>query len=323
MPSGPPLPARATGPRRSTRPDVADQSKTLGEQVLLAFFIVVPLLALLAAVPLAWGWGLGWHDLVIGAVMYLITGFGVTVGYHRLFTHGSFRTGRPLRIILAVAGSLAIEMGVTDWVAAHRRHHKYSDQAADPHSPWRFGHHGRGLAKGFLHAHVGWLFHPERTAPETFCPDLLADRDIAAISARFPWLVAASVLLPPLVGGLWSMSWAGAATALFWGALVRIALLHHVTFSINSICHTIGTRPFAARDRSSNVWWLAIPSLGESWHNLHHADPTSARHGVLPGQIDPSAALIRLFEKLGWAHDVRWPTAKRIAARRVDAGAGR
>ncbi len=299
------------------RPDVAADLKTPLEQAILLLFLTIPLLAVIAAVPVAWGHGLGWHDVIIGGVMYLVSGFGITVGYHRLFTHGSFKTGRPLRIALALAGSLAVEMSVTDWVAAHRRHHKYSDGDGDPHSPWRFGRDTTGVAKGFLHAHVGWLFNRERTAPERFCPDLLADRDIAAVSAAFPWCVAASVLIPPLAGGLWSMSWTGAVTALFWGSLVRIALLHHVTFSINSICHLIGERPFTTRDQSRNVWWLAVPSLGESWHNLHHADPTSARHGVLPGQLDPSAALIRGFERLGWAHDVRWPTAERIAARQA------
>jgi len=305
-----------SGPAGTTvRPDVSAVPKSTLEQVLLALFITVPLLAVAAAVPVAWGWGLGWHDIVITAVLYAITGFGITVGYHRHFTHGSFKAVRPLRVALAVAGSLAIEMSPIDWVAAHRRHHKYSDQLADPHSPWRFGHDGRGLAKGFLHAHVGWLFARYRTDPEKFCPDLRADPDVAAVSARFQWLVAVSVLIAPLAGGLWSMSWTGALTALFWGSLVRIALLHHVTFSINSVCHVIGQRPFETRDRSRNVWWLAIPSLGESWHNLHHADPTSARHGVLPGQLDPSAALIRLFERLGWAYDVRWPTPERIAAR--------
>jgi stearoyl-CoA desaturase (delta-9 desaturase) len=164
---------------------------------------------------------------------------------------------------------------------------------------------------------MGWLFDPEQTPQRQYAPDLLKDKDIVRISRAFPALVAVSLLLPPLVGGLWSMSWQGALTAFFWGSLVRISLLHHVTWSINSICHAVGQRPFKSRDKSGNVWWLAIPSFGESWHNLHHADPTCARHGVLPGQLDTSARFIWLFEKLGWVSSVRWPVKERIESKRA------
>ncbi|GAA0621384.1 acyl-CoA desaturase [Kutzneria viridogrisea] len=300
------------------RPDIDPQPKGAVEQVLLAVFVVVPFLALLAAVPLAWGWGLGWHDIVIGVVFYFVSGFGVTVGFHRLFTHGSFKAKPALRVGLAVAGSLALEMGVIDWVATHRRHHKYADREGDPHSPWRFGSDWKALTKGLAYAHVGWMFDTEVTSAAKFCPDLLADRRVRWVHDRFTWFVVASLLLPAVIGGLWSMSWQGALTAFFWGSLVRIALLHHVTWSINSICHTFGEETFEVRDKSRNVWWLAIPSMGESWHNLHHSDPTCARHGALPGQIDPSAAVIRAFERLGWVTDVRWPNQERLAARRID-----
>jgi stearoyl-CoA desaturase (delta-9 desaturase) len=161
---------------------------------------------------------------------------------------------RPLRIALALAGSLSIEGPIIQWVADHRRHHKYADKNGDPHSPWRFGNDGRALTKGLIHAHVGWMFAGERTSPHRFAPDLIADRDIARISRLFPWLVVVFLLVPPAVGGLWSMSWQGALTAFFWGSLVRVALLHHVTWSINSICHTFGKEPFEARDKSRNVW---------------------------------------------------------------------
>ena len=164
-----------------------------------------------------------------------------------------------------------------------------------------------------MYAHIGWLFHADQSPPERYAPDLLKDPMIVKISKSFVPIAIVSLLLPALVGGLWSMSWQGAATAFFWGSLVRVGLLHHVTWSINSICHTMGDRPFLSRDKSGNVWWLAVLSFGESWHNLHHADPTSARHGVLPGQIDTSARLITWFEKLGWVRDVRWPTPERIA----------
>jgi stearoyl-CoA desaturase (delta-9 desaturase) len=299
------------------RPDVDPEPKGALERTLVAVFVVVPLLALLAAIPLAWGWGLGWHDIVIAVVFYFVSGFGVTVGFHRLFTHGSFRATPALRTGLAIAGSLALEMGVIDWVATHRRHHKYADRAGDPHSPWRFGSDWKALTKGLLHAHVGWLFDRERTSAERFCPDLLAEPAIKKVHERFELLVAVSLLAPALVGGLWSMSWQGALTAFFWGSLVRIALLHHVTWSINSICHTFGDEEFEVRDKSRNVGWLAVLSMGESWHNLHHSDPSCARHGALPGQVDPSARVIWIFEKLGWVTDVKWPDARRLAAKRL------
>jgi stearoyl-CoA desaturase (delta-9 desaturase) len=295
------------------------QLKTRSEQIWLGAFIAIPFLAVLAAVPVAWGWGLGWRDVAISLSMYVVTGLGITVGFHRFFTHGSFRAPRALKIVLAVAGSLAIEGPVVRWVADHRRHHAFSDREGDPHSPWRYGETVPALIKGLWHAHSGWLFDREQTNPRKYTPDLMRDPDIAAISARFNALVAVSMLLPPVLGGLLSWSWQGAVTAFFWGSLVRVSLLHHVTWSINSICHAIGQRPFNSRDKSGNVWWLAVFSFGESWHNLHHADPTCARHGVLRGQVDISARTIWIFERLGWATDVRWPKADRIEARRVGA----
>ncbi len=285
------------------------------EQVALALFIIIPLGAVLAAIPVAWGWGIGWRDIVISFVMYTITGHGITAGYHRYFTHGSFKAKRPLRIGLAIAGSMAIEGPVIRWVADHRRHHAYSDRDGDPHSPWRYGENFRALCKGLYHAHVGWMFDVEQTNQRRFAPDLLADRDIVRVSRQFTLWVIVSLGAPALIGGLWSWSFTGALTAFFWASLVRVAVLHHVTWSINSICHTWGKKPFKTRDRSVNVWWLAFLSMGESWHNLHHADPTSARHGVLKGQLDTSAEIIRMFERLGWAYDVRWPSRERVEAR--------
>jgi stearoyl-CoA desaturase (Delta-9 desaturase) len=287
------------------------------DRILVAVFVAVPLLALVAAVPLAWGWGLGWHDVVLAIAFYYISGLGVSVGLHRYFTHGSFKAVRGFKIALAVAGSLAIEKPVITWVADHRRHHKYSDKDGDPHSPWRFGTDTRALAKGLAYAHIGWMFDGDVTSEEKFCPDWLADSDIAAISRWFPALVAVSLLAPALIGGLWSMSWLGAVTAFFWATLVRIAFLHHITWSINSICHTFGKKEFEVRDKSRNVSWLAILSFGESWHNLHHADPTCARHGVLRGQIDIAARTIWLAEKLGWVYAVRWPDADRLTGKRT------
>jgi stearoyl-CoA desaturase (Delta-9 desaturase) len=297
------------------RPPVApltEGRKTDTEQALVVAFMVIPLLALAATVPLVWGWGLSWLDVGLAVALYAVSGLGVTVGFHRCFTHLSFKTNRPLRIALAVAGSLAQQGSVVSWVADHRRHHAFSDKEGDPHSPWLFGTGPVALARGFWHAHMGWLLGRDRTNARRFAPDLLADRDIAAIDRSFVPLTLVSLGLPALIGGVATASWWGALTAFLWAGLVRVGLLHHVTWSINSICHMVGDRPFAARDRSANVWWLAVLSFGESWHNLHHADPTCARHGVRRGQIDISARLIRIFELLGWAHSVRWPSRRRL-----------
>jgi stearoyl-CoA desaturase (delta-9 desaturase) len=288
------------------------------EQVILGVVIVVPFLAVLAAVPIAWGGWLGWTDLLIMAAMYWLTGHGITVGFHRLFTHKSYKPNRAVKIFWAIAGSMAIQGPVVRWVADHRKHHKFSDRDGDPHSPWRYGTDTKALLKGLAHAHLMWLFDPEQTPQRKYAPDLMKDRDIVRVSRQFPFWVVVSLLLPALLGGLLTMSWQGALTAFFWGSLVRVSLLHHVTWSINSICHAIGDRPFVSRDKSANVWWLAIPSMGESWHNLHHADPTCARHGVLKGQVDTSARVIWFMEKLGWVSDVRWPVQERIAAKMVD-----
>jgi stearoyl-CoA desaturase (Delta-9 desaturase) len=301
---------------RTSRPDIAEEPNSGAQRFLVGLFVAIPLAALVAAIPLLWGWGLGWHDVVIALAFYWLSGLGITVGFHRYFTHGSFKARSGLRVALAVAGSLAIEGPVITWVSDHRRHHKYSDKEGDPHSPWRYGDDWKALSKGLVYAHIGWLFDPNKTSQEKFSPDLLADRRIKTVDKLFPALVAVTLLLPPLIGGLWGMSIHGALTAFFWASLVRVALLHHVTWAINSICHTFGAEEFEVRDKSKNVAWMAIASFGESWHNLHHADPTCARHGALKGQLDPSARVIWAFEKLGWAYDVRWPDEERLTAKR-------
>jgi stearoyl-CoA desaturase (Delta-9 desaturase) len=309
------------GPTEPSYEDEQGESaelKSVASQIALFFFLVVPFLALLAAIPILWVWGfLTWQDTLIAAVMYLVTGHGVTVGFHRYFTHRAFRAKRWLRVTLAVAGSMALQGSVVQWVADHRKHHRFSDRLGDPHSPWRFGSNLRALTKGFLYSHVGWLFDWEKTCERRYAAELLDDRDIRRVARTFPLWVTVSMLIPPLVGGLWTWSWKGALTAFFWGSLVRVALLHHVTFAINSVCHITGRRAFKTKDRSQNVWWLAIPSMGESWHNFHHAEPTSARHGVRFMEIDTSAIVIRVMEKLRWVHDVRWPDAGIIARRRL------
>ncbi|MFI6705427.1 acyl-CoA desaturase [Nonomuraea sp. NPDC050478] len=303
---------------RSGVAPIVDGRKPVAAVVALWVFVLVPFAALAAAIPVAWGWGLSWTDVAIAVIAYVLTGLGVTVGFHRYLTHGAFKARRWLRIGLAVAGSLAVQGSVIQWVADHRRHHAFADRDGDPHSPWRYGRSVRGLAKGLVFAHVGWMFGRDVTNRKRFAKDLLADGDMVRVDRLFGPLVAVSLLLPSAVGLLATGTWRGAVTAFFWGSLVRLALLHHVTWSINSVCHVFGERPLRTRagDRAANFWPLAILSFGESWHNGHHADPTCARHGVLPGQIDISARLIRWLERLGWAGDVRWPTPARLAARR-------
>ena len=287
----------------------------IGILIGLWIFVAIPFAALIAAVPVMWGWGLNWIDVVLFTVLYVTGTAGIGTGFHRHLTHGSFKANRPLRIALAVAGCLAIEGKPTQWVADHRRHHKFSDMEGDPHSPWRYGESIWGLTKGLWYSHMGWLFYREMSNRERFAPDLVADKDIQRVDKWFVPIVLASVALPALIGGLVTWSWAGALSALFWAGLVRIALIHHVTWSINSVCHVYGERPFDSRDKASNFWPLALLSFGESWHNLHHADPTCARHGVLRGQIDVNARLIWLFEKFGWASQVRWPRRDRLAGK--------
>ena len=291
--------------------------KAKWEQVALTLFIAIPAVAVLAAVPMLWGSFIGPVDVVLFFVFYAITGHGITVGFHRYFTHGSFKANRGLKIGLAIAGGMAIQGPTTRWVADHRRHHAYSDHEGDPHSPWAYGRGPKNMVKGFWHSHIGWMYDVEQTNQQRFAPDLVADPDIQKVDSNFHLLIAASLLAPALLGGLITWSWLGALTAFFWASLVRVFLLHHTTWSINSICHMVGRKPFASRDESRNVWPLAVISMGESWHNLHHADPTAARHGVDRGQLDSTARFIWAFEKLGWATDVRWPKPARLDARRT------
>ena len=297
---------------------LATEPMARGMRTTIAVFVAVPLVAVVLAIPVAWGGWLGWTDVILALVFYVIAAGGITVGFHRHFTHGSFKAPQWVSVTLAIAGSTALQGSLEQWVADHRRHHARSDEEGDPHSPWRYGTSKRAVAKGLVFAHVGWLFDGEQSSIERYAPDIRGNSALRAVSRRFPWIVVATILLPAVLGGLITWSWVGALTAFFWASLVRIALVHHVTWSINSICHIFGQRPFVTRDRSTNNRWLALPSLGESWHNLHHAEPTAARHGVLKGQVDISAATIRAMERLGLARDVRWPSPARLAAKLQD-----
>jgi stearoyl-CoA desaturase (Delta-9 desaturase) len=287
------------------------------DRVVLGTFVGIPLAAVVIGVPLAFvfGW-VSILDLAMLAAIYVVGVHGITIGYHRLFTHDAFRTGRTMRAVLALAGSLAVEGRVVDWVADHRKHHQFSDADGDPHSPWEYGTGTRGLTRGFIHAHVGWLFTYSGTDTAKYAPDLIADKSIDRISRLWPVIALISMVVPTAIGFAVD-GWNGAFRAFFWATVVRVALVHHMTWSINSVCHVWGRRPFTTRDRSTNVAWLAPISGGEAWHNYHHADPSSARHGVLPWQLDTSAILIRLMERARLVTAVKWPSPERIARKRA------
>lgn len=269
---------------------------------------VLPLAGLGLAVATLWGRGLSAADLGIFVAGYVISGLGITVGFHRLLTHRSFSTPRWLRLAFAAAGSLAVEGSVISWVADHRRHHAFADRPGDPHSPHLAEEEGlKGVLKGLWHAHIGWLFAEERTVRARWAPDLLKDPAMVRIDRAFPAFMVATLALPALLGYAFTGTLAGALSALLWGGAARLFLLHHVTWSVNSICHYFGRRPFETADESTNNWALALISFGESWHNNHHAFPTSAVHGIGRFQLDPGGALIKALARLGLAGDVRVP----------------
>lgn len=272
---------------------------------------------------LAWGGSLHWQDLLVLAITYTLTGLGITVGYHRLFTHRSFKTTRLVRAVLAVLGSMAVEGPVLEWVATHRKHHRFSDHPGDPHSPHVDHAPGwPGALRGLWHAHVGWMLRGKDMAnPARYAKDLLADRDLRFISRTFPLWVGIGLAVPFGLGVAVTGSVVGGLTGLLWGGAVRIFLLHHATFSINSLCHTFGRRPFTTRDQSRNLAWLAPLAFGEAWHNNHHAFPTSARHGLGRWQLDPGAWLIAALERSHLARDViRISPARQQAKRGTAAG---
>jgi stearoyl-CoA desaturase (delta-9 desaturase) len=309
-------------------PDGGASPRTVASAVQVAVTLVivtVPFAGLGAAVWLAWGHGLNLSDVLLAVLFYLVTGLGVTVGFHRLFTHRSFTAAPGLRAALAIAGSMSFEGEVIGWVAIHRRHHAFTDRPGDPHSPYRYGTSLPGQLRGLAHAHVGWLLRDDPTPAARYAPDMTADPAMRVISAAFPVLCVVSLGLPFGAGWAIGGSWHAALTALLWAGLVRVTVLQHVTWSVNSLCHVIGARPFITRryDRATNLWPLALLSLGESWHNMHHSDPACARHGADPGQVDVSAAVIRVFERLGWATGVHWPVPARLEDRRRDRGPAR
>jgi stearoyl-CoA desaturase (Delta-9 desaturase) len=279
--------------------------------------VAIPFLATIAAVVLLWNDLVAPADLAIATVMYAVTAIGITVGFHRLLTHRSFQTSKALEYLFAILGSMAVQGPAIAWVADHRKHHAHTDEEGDPHSP-HVGHDGgvRGVLAGLWHAHAGWLMSTQGRADwKKYAPDLYEDAGMRTISRNFVWLVLASLLLPALAGYLVTGTALGAFTGFLWGGLVRIFFVHHITWSVNSVCHFLGSRRFDTDDHSTNVFWLAIPSLGESWHHNHHAFPRSAFHGLKRWEPDPSGLIIAAMEKLGLARNVIRISPERQAER--------
>jgi stearoyl-CoA desaturase (Delta-9 desaturase) len=288
------------------RDDVEPVLHETADRIATGIVTALPVAALGLVVWQVWGDFLRWSDLIVFAIMYVATGLGVTVGFHRHFTHRSFKAKQPVRATLAVLGSAAIEGPIISWVADHRKHHTFSDQEGDPHSP-HVGHEGgfRGALKGLFHAHVGWLFiHTQRGARKRYARDLVEDPVVSFVDRTFLVWALGGLAMAFALGWAIGGSFHAALTGLLWGGAVRMLVVHHVTYSINSLCHFFGRRRFETGDESRNLFWLSLPTLGESWHNNHHAFPTSAMHGMRRWEPDPSAMVIRGMEKLGLVWDV-------------------
>jgi stearoyl-CoA desaturase (Delta-9 desaturase) len=308
-----PEPARSQDGASLTQP--VDHETT--DRIITGLVTAVPFLLLAVAAWQVWDEALHWRDLAILAGAYVVTAMGVTVGFHRLLTHRSFKTSPALRAVFAVLGSAAIEGPVISWVADHRKHHAFADEQGDPHSP-HVGHGGGwgGTLRGLFHAHLGWLFiHTERGSKERFAPDLVKDPVVSLVDRTFVIWAVAGLAVPFAVGYVIGGTLVAGLTALLWGGAVRVFLVHHVTYSINSVCHVFGRRRFATTDESRNVFWLALPTMGEAWHNNHHAFPTSAVHGLRRWELDPSAAVIWSLERLGLIWDVVRISPERQAAK--------
>jgi stearoyl-CoA desaturase (delta-9 desaturase) len=309
-------PVCAEGP---TPEEIAEPVLENVNRAVTGFITAVPPLLLGLAAWQMWNHGLQWRDILIFLIMYIPIGLGVTVGFHRLLTHRSFKTSPWMRGLLGVLGTMSVEGPVISWVADHRKHHAYSDRLGDPHSP--HVDHGvgwRGALRGLAHAHVGWLFdHTQRGTRERFAPDLVADPVISFIDRTALFWFLFGMALPFGLGVLIGGTVGAGLEGMLWGGAVRMLVLHHVTYSINSLCHFFGRRRFATEDHSRNLRWLAPFSFGEAWHNNHHAFPTSAIHGLGRDELDLSGIVISTLERVGLAWDVQRIGAERQAAKAI------
>jgi stearoyl-CoA desaturase (delta-9 desaturase) len=307
--------AVSDAPEPATQEDVLEAlPPTVRVVNLLA--VVFPFAGLVVAIVCLWGYGFDWVHLGLLLGMYALSILGVTIGFHRLFTHRAFEAIRPVQVVLAVLGSMSVEGPLLKWVAVHRRHHQHSDRHDDPHSPHLHGGGMVGLFKGLWHAHIGWLFQPDSPELPRYIPDLQSDGLLRRISKLFVLWVGVGLVLPAVLGGLLTWTWTGALLGFIWGGLTRVFLVHHVTWSINSVCHLWGSQPFKSRDHSRNNFLFGVLGMGEGWHNNHHAFPTSARHGLRWWQIDISYWIIRGMALLGLVWKIRLPDAPAMVAKR-------
>jgi stearoyl-CoA desaturase (Delta-9 desaturase) len=317
-PSSTTLPSLSVPTPSDTPPTNTPPRHSLGRRILSAVTTLigvgVPIAGLVMAIVLSWLWGFSWVNVGLLVGMYFVTMFGITVGFHRLFTHRSFQTIRPIQVLLGALGSMTFQGPLVEWVGLHRRHHQYSDDEGDPHSPYPHGKGLWGLLKGFWHAHIGWAFAPMPDDLDRYAGDLRRDRLMNVVSVLFPLWALLGVLIPSALG-LAFLGWRGAISGFLWGGLVRILLGHHATWCVNSVCHLWGRRPYASGDHSRNNALVGVVALGEGWHNNHHAFPSSARHGLRWWQIDLSYYFIQLlvFCRLAWK--VRLPTPHELAMR--------
>lgn len=276
---------------------------------------IVPLAGVIVAITLATQIGMSAVDVGLLIGMYVVTMLGISVGYHRLFSHRAFKATKPVRVGLAIAGSMAAQGSVVYWVSNHRRHHQYTDRPGDIHSPYYDGEKTLGAIRGFWHSHMGWTFNHEMTNALLFAKDLYRDQAIVFVNRHYYLWVLLGLVIPSVLGGMITGTWLGSVTGLLWGGLVRMFLCYHFTNGIDSVTHIFGRQPFKTQDHSTNNAIWALPTMGEGWHNNHHAFPTSAVFGLTKWQIDPGAWLIRGLEKVGWAWDVKLPTPTMIAAK--------
>ncbi|MFD5179053.1 acyl-CoA desaturase [Nocardia sp. NPDC058379] len=307
-----------------TREDTSPRKKTISNPYIhrlqrrhFLLFDVAPIVGTVAALGFLVVRPFGGMELALLFGMWLLTGLGITVGYHRLFTHRTFRTTPAVAAVLAVFGSMAGQGPVVSWVALHRRHHEYSDREGDPHSPNLSGDGLRGALRGLAHSHFLWMRRHEYPNIVHYAPDLIKDRSLVRVARLYYWWVGLGLLLPTVLGGLLTLSWTGAVSGLLWGGFVRIFLLEHIVWAINSFLHMVGTRPYRSRENSRNGGVFALITLGESWHNNHHAFPESPSFGLHWYRLDPGYWLIWTLETFGLAWDLKIPTADRLAAKRA------
>lgn len=293
------------------------EEMALGMRVTTLLAVTLPFVALVIGMVLLYPVAFNWPFLVLLLGMYLLTGFGITVGYHRLFTHRSFKAHPTVKVALGVLGSMAVEGPLIEWVATHRCHHQHSDRDDDPHSPHSHGAGLKNMLKGFFHAHMGWFLDRKTADVQRYAPDLLKDKTVVRISKLFPLWVALGLIIPAIIGGIITQSWFGVLMGFLWGGMIRVLMVHHITWSVNSVCHIWGKKDYQTADESRNNVVCGVLALGEGWHNNHHAFPTSARHGLRWWQFDSSFLLIRLLSFVGLVKGIRVPAQSRLDSKRA------